>query len=679
MPNNKRSHEENRRCVCILCFRKGDRPLTATLEALIECHVLPGFADHRGFLPLSICNSCRIKLMSQSSPAPTPLPPKMPYEQVIADLRCLPPLTRERPDCNCWVCHVGSSRANKNVAVYHPFMPDESAAGIATPLGRPPNKAPGPMEDSVVKRCETCSSPVARGLRHQCGQAAKLRYLDALSPYSREHVACGLLREKLGVATSSGSLATASLTSGTGGRPLQVQVAGTSTTEIASVQHSTMRAVKTALNLSTSQTLRAAQVIREASGSKKAVQSGLKEFLFAEGQSVAKFFTAEQRQFFRKQPNGQECVIERSVVFCRDVYAFLAHVSNSRGTAEMHQRVKLAIDGGGNSLKVCVSVTVDGRGCTSSAQFNRFMDSGVKKILILALVEDVKECYQNVSVLMSTIDISSINFTLACDFKLANIISGIQSHSSSHPCLYCEGRPPWEVPAQRRTLGSIRHLASEFQAAGGHQPLAKNFANCVQPPLLPGSDSAELLDVVPPPELHMMLGIVNRLLDALNASWGGNKAYEWAYEAGICRQQYHGGCLEGPACKKLLLKASELWSVLPPHLKLYATALQDFNAVREACFGQSLAADYSLYIARFQTTCRYLELSVTPKMHALFDHVPAFCGKYGKGLGSFSEQAVESAHSDFEATWQRYKRPLNHPQYSTCLLQSIINYNSFHI
>uniref|UniRef100_A0A1I8HAM9 CCHC-type domain-containing protein n=1 Tax=Macrostomum lignano TaxID=282301 RepID=A0A1I8HAM9_9PLAT len=363
------------------------------------------------------------------------------------------------------------------------------------------------------------------------------------------------------------------------------------------------------------------------------------EFLFAEGQSVAKFFTAEQRQFFRKQPNGQECVIERSVVFCRDVYAFLAHVSNSRGTAEMHQRVKLAIDGGGNSLKVCVSVTVDDRGCTSSAQFNRFMDSGVKKILILALVEDVKECYQNVSVLMSTIDISSINFTLACDFKLANIISGIQSHSSSHPCLYCEGRPPWEVPAQRGTLGSIRHLASEFQAAGGHQPLAKNFANCVQPPLLPGSDSAELLDVVPPPELHMMLGIL-----------GGNKAYEWAYEAGICRQQYHGGCLEGPACKKLLLKASELWSVLPPHLKLYATALQDFNAVREACFGQSLAADYSLYIARFQTTCRYLELSVTPKMHALFDHVPAFCGKYGKGLGSFSEQAVESAHTRGMAT-----------------------------
>uniref|UniRef100_A0A1I8I002 PPM-type phosphatase domain-containing protein n=1 Tax=Macrostomum lignano TaxID=282301 RepID=A0A1I8I002_9PLAT len=345
-------------------------------------------------------------------------------------------------------------------------------------------------------------------------------------------------------------------------------------------------------------TLRAAQVIREASGSKKAVQSGLKEFLFAEGQSVTKFFTAEQWQFFRKQPNGQEYVIERSVVFCRDVYAFLAHVSNSRGTAEMHQRVKLAIDRGGNSLKVCISVTVDDRGCTSSAQFNRFMDSGVKKILILALVEDVKECYQNVSVLMATIDISSINFTLACDFKLANITSGIQSHSSSHPCLYCEGRPPWEVPAQRG-------CSAQFDTW--------------QPPLLPGSDSAELLDVVPPPELHMMLGI------------GSNKAYEWAYEAGICRQQYHGGCLEGPACKKLLLKASELWSVLPPHLKLYATALQDFNAVREACFGQSLAADYSLYIARFQTTCRYLELSVTPKMHTLFDHVPAFCGKRRPG------------------------------------------------
>lgn len=122
-----------------------------------------------------------------------------------------------------------------------------------------------------------------------------------------------------------------------------------------------------------------------------------------------------------------------------------------------------------------------------------------------------------------------------------------------------------------------------------------------------------------------------------------------------------------------------IWNILPAHLKMFAVALQDFNAIRLACFGQTLANDFALHIARFQTTCQFLQLNVTPKMHALFHHVPTFCSKSGKALGSFSEQTVESAHSDFEATWQRYRRPFNHPQYAASLLQAVVNYNLFHI
>ncbi|PAA77883.1 hypothetical protein BOX15_Mlig011119g7 [Macrostomum lignano] len=522
------------------------------------------------------------------------------------------------------------------------------------------------------------------GVRHECGQAAKLRYLSTLSPSSMEHVACSFLREKLNAAdvSSSGDAATASLSSGFGGHPIQVQAVDTSTSHVPQMLHSTMRAMKTALNLSTNQTIQAAQVIREASGNRKAIQPGLKEFLFSEGQSVAHFFAVEQLQFICKQPSGQVISIDRSAVFCCNVSEFLAYVCSLRGMAEMEHHLKLGIDGGGNSLKICISVT-DSDGLPAQASMpgpsNRFLNSGVKKLFVLAIVEDVKECYENVKTLLSTMDISSFLFTLACDFKLANIICGIQSHASTHPCLYCEGKSPWTTPAPSRTLGSVRRLANEFQLAGGHQPAAKHFANCVQSPLLPGLDSTELIELVPPPELHIMLGIVNRLLDELNNRWGNDMAYKWAHGAGICRQQYHGGCLEGPACKKLLLKAGELWNILPAHLKMFAVALQDFNAIRLACFGQTLANDFALHIARFQTTCQFLQLNVTPKMHALFHHVPTFCSKSGKALGSFSEQTVESAHSDFEATWQRYRRPFNHPQYAANLLQAVVNYNSFHI
>jgi hypothetical protein len=188
-----------------------------------------------------------------------------------------------------------------------------------------------------------------------------------------------------------------------------------------------------------------------------------------------------------------------------------------------------------------------------------------------------------------------------------------------------------------------------------------------------------MLHLVPPPELHIMLGVTNELLDKLNAAWGDDKAYKWAHAAGICRQQYHGGCLEGPACVRLLLKAKELKAELPTKLQGYASALTALDAVRHACFGQHLVSDFSLKIAQLESCCSKLKLVPTPKMHVLFHHVPAFCDRFCAGLGSFSEQAVESAHSDFRSTWQRFQRPLGHSQYADCLLRAVVSYNSSHI
>lgn len=53
------------------------------------------------------------------------------------------------------------------------------------------------------------------------------------------------------------------------------------------------------------------------------------------------------------------------------------------------------------------------------------------------------------------------------------------------------------------------------------------------------------------------------------------------------------------------------------------------------------------YINEFYTNYMDLKINYTPKVHAVFFHVIDFCSKTQKGLSFFSEQAIESVHSDF--------------------------------
>ena len=68
---------------------------------------------------------------------------------------------------------------------------------------------------------------------------------------------------------------------------------------------------------------------------------------------------------------------------------------------------------------------------------HKFKDTGVKQLFILAVVPNSQENYDNVDQLFSALKISPFNGTIATDLKLANILAGIMSHSSLHPCTYC--------------------------------------------------------------------------------------------------------------------------------------------------------------------------------------------------------------------------------------------------
>ena len=64
---------------------------------------------------------------------------------------------------------------------------------------------------------------------------------------------------------------------------------------------------------------------------------------------------------------------------------------------------------------------------------------------------------------------------------------------------------------ESRSLASLKKLLSEWREAGAVHADAKFFGNVVNDPLIGTDDDAPLIDTLPPPELHLMLGVVNTL------------------------------------------------------------------------------------------------------------------------------------------------------------------------
>ena len=145
--------------------------------------------------------------------------------------------------------------------------------------------------------------------------------------------------------------------------------------------------------------------------------------------------------------------------------------------------------------------------------------------------------------------------------------------------------------------------------------------------------------------------------------------------------------MNGPNCYKLLKNSHKLTEVLPENLKIFGTALEQLFKVVHDCFGRDLKDSYMKSIEDFETTYRQLphakdpekQLSVTIKVHCIFQHVPETIERTGKGLGVFSAQAFEAVHPDFLETYQRFKGDPEHKDYGKKFKASVCNYDSFHV
>ncbi|XP_065645382.1 NACHT, LRR and PYD domains-containing protein 3-like [Hydra vulgaris] len=111
-------------------------------------------------------------------------------------------------------------------------------------------------------------------------------------------------------------------------------------------------------------------------------------------------------------------------------------------------------------------------------------------------------------------------------------------------------------------------------------------------------------------------------------------------------------------------------------LKPLAVAFRLLDNLARSCFGVNIRSTFAKDIRLFKNYYSILvedyEMTVTVKLHIIFQLVGPFCKDKDIGLCFFSEQAGEAAHYSFlKEAWERFKVSDNHQKYAKYLKEDV--------
>ena len=151
-------------------------------------------------------------------------------------------------------------------------------------------------------------------------------------------------------------------------------------------------------------------------------------------------------------------------------------------------------------------------------------ETNAKRQLLVAVAENVSETYENLKKKLGLFGTVDMPFFIDCDMKLANIICGIQSHSSKHNCCWCDVKSDdLKEQGTPRNFRSIWMQYKAFIEKKNGKMRAMDFHNVVHNQLLDQEDVKQVIEFIPPIELHFLLGIVNHLYKSILKMWPKGK------------------------------------------------------------------------------------------------------------------------------------------------------------
>ena len=121
------------------------------------------------------------------------------------------------------------------------------------------------------------------------------------------------------------------------------------------------------------------------------------------------------------------------------------------------------------------------------------------------------------------------------------------------------------------------------------------YGNVIHPPIKSDNleDSTHVIEIIPPPELHLLIGPVITLNNELEQVWP--QFQDWLKACNVKKTDYHGGSFEGNDSRALLKninRLEELFPVTNLKTKKYSIALSALNEVVATCYGPELHPDF---------------------------------------------------------------------------------------
>lgn len=658
-------HNQCRNRVCVCCYRKADRPLSEKNIVCIRLHLIEGYNVDDPDFPNGICSGCHLELFKKDK----------------NDEHCLKILVndydpkRERglrsaAHCECRICEVAK-------------MPGITYQRMLKKKRGRPKEGDEVTPSKTHKVCSNCFEHIYRGSSHTAANCknsrrSKVYNIEGLvqSPTTLQRIASRVVKD-----SDSTPLATL-------GPNVKKCETVTARKEIFASKH--LFGIQQDLNLSNKQTIALAQDLRLVTGSRTAVEKGFQEKIVIHSHVLDELFEEVKLSYVRvdKDTKVREN-FEQATVVCNDISRLVDLVMKKRSLENCNSLlIKIGIDGGGGFLKFCMSIfDIDNLvSINKTGLSKKIKDSGVKKVFLIGAVPDVPENYANVKQLWIKLGLQQLNrkFTIATDLKLCNILLGLMSHSSSHPCCWCDiKKGELRRKGKQRTIANLNSMYWNYFEAHVDKKDAKLYGNVIHPPIISDNfdDSTSVIEVIPPPELHLLIGPVNTLYNELEQIWP--QSQDWLKACNVKKTEYHGESFEGNESRALLRNVDRLEELLPAtdlKVRRYCIAFKSLNEVVGACYGYELHPDYKEKIKNFTNAYLALKIRVTPKVHAVMHHITDFCHLTGRGLGPWSEQTSEAIHHDFNQTWKRFKiNGTKNKNYGKHFLQAVSMYNSQHL
>ena len=636
---------------------------------------------------------------------------------------------KDKIDCMCTsICKIARD---------HGGVVGNTAAKKAFPLGGQATasflaKNPQP-QPQAIKTCDFCGQKIGRGIRHHCNATTRRNSAEKLlenDQRGREQVASSVIREKVAENPTAPNI---QLQTRGGAKAMSIpnpKAATKSKAPYASqpIPAEEYRTLATAIGLSNNQLEQLGTGLRSLKG-KDIVEPNAMPKVRSMDRDLDRFYTAKKVLVDSSDPNEEDFdengKVERWMFYAPEVPELVKYLEGKRYHPRTRTFIKVYMDGGQSWFKVCMTLekvqddlASPGKRKTRSSYSDgvlpgKFKDSGVKKIIPLAFIQKASESYDNLELVLKELGLHRLDYTPCFDMKLGLVFMGLGTAASSFPCIWCKlakkdfgDLSKMFTGGDLRTLQEIHDLAAKYleevQANPGatRKLSSKDYFSCEHAPLFNSELGDKLtklvIELVPPMELHIFLGMGNALFkqlqEGMNAMFWKSTLTLWMKQINVKQSKHHGGQFNGNSMVRVSQGVNQLRTLLGRDLQksqklaLVIKTLQQLDAVRESCFGQTLDDDFEKEIRILGELWLKLGMSVTPKAHALFAHVAQFLHFKNpqdgpkRGLGYWSEHTGESVHHDFEVFWERgYKRQLDSPDYMQKSLECISTYAARHV